>query len=96
MEVVVVEGSTIFVHVDEKLRNDQARRKFELNALDGDHDMSLRKAKITLAGAMAFSALTIWAVHFQQNQEAEVRTLASSQPVSDPISADYVPGCITR
>jgi hypothetical protein len=45
---------------------------------------------------MAFSALTIWAVHFQQNQEAEVRTLASSQPVSDPISADYVPGCITR
>ncbi|TEB33007.1 hypothetical protein FA13DRAFT_1790080 [Coprinellus micaceus] len=33
--------------------------------------MSLRKAKITLAGAMAFSALTIWAVHFQQNQEAE-------------------------
>lgn len=33
--------------------------------------MSLRKAKITLAGAVAFSALTIWAVHFQQNQEAE-------------------------
>ena len=59
--------------------------------------MSLRKAKITLAGAMAFSALTIWAVHFQQNQEAEVRALPPSHPFpSDPILVDHVQGCITR
>ncbi|KAF5338408.1 hypothetical protein D9611_012491 [Ephemerocybe angulata] len=33
--------------------------------------MSLRKAKITLAGAVTFCALTVYAVHFQQWQEGE-------------------------
>ena len=77
-KVVVVERSDIFVRVDGTLRNWTKPQKFQLNALDSDHDMSLRKAKVTLAGAVAFSALTIWAVHFQQNQEAEVWILPTS------------------
>nr|GAT45743.1 predicted protein [Mycena chlorophos] len=33
--------------------------------------MSSRRAKATLAAAIGFSALTIWAVHFQQEQQHE-------------------------
>ncbi|EAU90491.1 hypothetical protein CC1G_00875 [Coprinopsis cinerea okayama7 len=32
---------------------------------------NLRKAKITLGGAVAFCALTIWAVHYQQEKERD-------------------------
>ncbi|KAJ7879937.1 hypothetical protein B0H14DRAFT_2341171 [Mycena olivaceomarginata] len=31
--------------------------------------MSSRRAKVTLGAAVAFAALTIWGVHFQQEQE---------------------------
>ncbi|KAJ6619885.1 hypothetical protein B0H10DRAFT_1127779 [Mycena sp. CBHHK59/15] len=34
--------------------------------------MSSRAAKATLAGAIVLSTLTIWAVHFQQEQQHEV------------------------
>ncbi|TFK29690.1 hypothetical protein FA15DRAFT_631596 [Coprinopsis marcescibilis] len=33
--------------------------------------MASRSAKMTLAGATAFCALTIWGVHYQQHQERE-------------------------
>ncbi|KAJ6518901.1 hypothetical protein C8R45DRAFT_806385 [Mycena sanguinolenta] len=33
--------------------------------------MSSRRAKATLGAAVAFAALTIWAVHFQQEQQHE-------------------------
>ncbi|PPQ69822.1 hypothetical protein CVT26_014200 [Gymnopilus dilepis] len=33
--------------------------------------MADRRAKATLIGAVIFSSLTIWAVHFQQQQERE-------------------------
>ncbi|KAJ7504289.1 hypothetical protein B0H11DRAFT_510247 [Mycena galericulata] len=33
--------------------------------------MSSRAAKVTLAAAIALSSLTIWAVHFQQEQQHE-------------------------
>ncbi|KAJ6581622.1 hypothetical protein B0H19DRAFT_893318, partial [Mycena capillaripes] len=33
--------------------------------------MSSRRAKATLGAAIAFSVLTIWAVHFQQQQQHE-------------------------
>lgn len=35
--------------------------------------MADRMAKATLVGALIFSSLTIWAVHFQQQQEREVK-----------------------
>lgn len=38
------------------------------------HQMSNRAAKATLFAAVAFSSLTIWAVHHQQQQEREVTT----------------------
>ena len=34
--------------------------------------MAGRAAKATLIGAVMFSTLTIWAVHFQQQQERDV------------------------
>jgi len=34
--------------------------------------MASRTAKATLIGAVLFSTLTIWAVHFQQQQERDV------------------------
>ncbi|KAK7025214.1 hypothetical protein R3P38DRAFT_2953339, partial [Favolaschia claudopus] len=33
--------------------------------------MSSRRAQATLGAAVAFAALTIWAVHFQQEQQHE-------------------------
>ncbi|KAJ7255501.1 hypothetical protein B0H12DRAFT_1016306 [Mycena haematopus] len=33
--------------------------------------MSSRRAKATLGAAVTFAALTIWAVHFQQEQQHE-------------------------
>ncbi|KAF4610682.1 hypothetical protein D9613_006996 [Agrocybe pediades] len=33
--------------------------------------MADKKAKITLGAAVLFSSLTIWAVHFQQQQERD-------------------------
>jgi len=33
--------------------------------------MADRRAKATLIGAVVFSTLTIWAVHFQQQQERD-------------------------
>ena len=45
-----------------------------LNSSVLDHDlwMASRTAKATLIGAIVFSTLTIWAVHFQQQQERDV------------------------
>jgi protein PET117 len=34
--------------------------------------MAERWAKVTLMGAVLFSSITIWAVHFQQQQERDI------------------------
>lgn len=44
--------------------------------------MAERRAKATLIAAVLFSSLTIWAVHFQQQQEREVSQLQTNAPFS--------------
>ena len=43
--------------------------------------MTNRKAKATLFGASIFAAFTIWAVHYQQQQERAVRDEIQSSPI---------------
>jgi hypothetical protein len=42
--------------------------------------MTNRKAKATLFGASIFAAFTIWAVHYQQQQERAVRDWIQVSP----------------
>ncbi len=41
------------------------------------------RARATLIGAVFLSSLTIWAVHFQQQQERKVRMFGHVYPVTN-------------
>lgn len=54
-----------------------------------------RRAQAALAGAILFSGFTIWAVHYQQEQEHEVTDYQHPTCVESLIGTgtDYVPRC---
>ena len=69
--MVVEERTRVFVCVDaSSVRLGEARNLERVLIV-----MSLRKAQWTLGAAATFTGLVIWGVHFQQQQEAEVRAV---------------------